>query len=67
MKTPLLTSLFLLVSGTVVLEIAAHQQPSFPGHNANQPPEAHHQAHAQQANQQPNQASFGGESAKDEG
>lgn len=73
-KAPLLTFLCLLVSGTVLLEIAAHQQPSFPGQNANQPPQAHHQAHAQQAqqqaqqgHQQPNQATFGGEQAKDEG
>ncbi|KAK0413363.1 hypothetical protein QR680_006759 [Steinernema hermaphroditum] len=53
-----------------------HQQPSFPGQNAQQPPEAHHQQHAQQAQQghaQPQAAQhqpaagtqqFGGEQAQ---
>lgn len=60
--------LFLLVSGTLLGEISAHQQPSFPGHDANQPPEVHHQANVQQGGHaQPNQAQFGGEQAKDEG
>ncbi|KAI6237647.1 Multiple coagulation factor deficiency protein 2-like protein [Aphelenchoides besseyi] len=66
------TSFSLLFASIFIVE--AHQQPSFPGQNANQPPEAHHQAHAQQAQQQqqpppnqPNQAHFGGEAAKDEG
>ncbi|KAI6190581.1 Multiple coagulation factor deficiency protein 2-like protein [Aphelenchoides bicaudatus] len=69
---PTFALLFLLL-----VEISAHQQPAFPGQNANQPPEVHHAQHAQQAQQahaqgqqqgqQPNQASFGGESAKDEG
>ncbi|KAI6220944.1 Multiple coagulation factor deficiency protein 2-like protein [Aphelenchoides fujianensis] len=38
----------LLVTGTLHVEVDAHQQPSFPGQNAHQPPEVHHQAHAQQ-------------------
>lgn len=58
--------LFLILTGLVWVEIQAHQQPSFPGHNAQQPPEVHHQGQVPQQNQ-PNQASFGGEQARDEG
>uniref|UniRef100_A0AC35G705 EF-hand domain-containing protein n=1 Tax=Panagrolaimus sp. PS1159 TaxID=55785 RepID=A0AC35G705_9BILA len=57
--------------------ISAHQSPSFPGANAQQPPQAHHQGHAQQAQQHqpppahPNtppvqQQQFGGDAAKDD-
>ncbi|KAE9556756.1 hypothetical protein FO519_000162 [Halicephalobus sp. NKZ332] len=65
-------------SGLVFLSlmsiVLAHSN-TFPGSNANQPPQAHHQGHAQQAQQQHQQpgaaqpnnppAQFGGEQAKD--
>ena len=69
-----LVLLALLVVGVAFIEVNAHQQAAFPGHNANQPPPTHDQAHAQQATQQPaanaqqpNQAQFGGDAVHDEG
>lgn len=62
--------LLLVLTGVFWIEIRAHQQPSFPGQDSNKPPEVHHQAHAPQGNQPPNQANqaqFGGEQARDEG
>uniref|UniRef100_A0A914ZCL4 EF-hand domain-containing protein n=1 Tax=Panagrolaimus superbus TaxID=310955 RepID=A0A914ZCL4_9BILA len=63
--------LLLALCGIVI----AHEMPSFPGANAQQPPQAHHQGHAQQAQQQPppalpnsapvQQQQFGGEAVKD--
>jgi hypothetical protein len=55
--------------------VFAHQNPTFPGANANVPPQAHHQGHAQQAQQHqvppahpntpPAPQQFGGEAVKD--